>query len=227
MKKKDIFFLSVILILIIVIILKGCGGNNGDGKITYKYKTDTLKVEVPYEVEVEVEKVTPPKLVIKWKDRPVPYEVQVVPDSLKLLIKNLEDSLQSVLIDKKFLTNFPKASKLINFDLKFDTLNITTLDIAGETESNIYPMDFDNYKYQWYDNALHHEDFKKKKPKDKTKWKQLYMDGGYDFIQQSPLLGINYNVKFSRVRVSAGTTMHLQPVPIITGTAKVGFRLLK
>ena len=227
MSKERIFFLVVILVLIIIILLKGCGGSEPEVKIDYKYKTKFVDVPVPYEVIKMIEDTTPPSLVIRYKDVPVPYEVQVVPDSMKLLIRNLEDSLKSVLIDKRFLTKFPSAAKLINFDLKYDSLNITILNTQGETNSKLYPMDFDNYKYQWYDNQLHHEDFKRKKPKDNTKWKQLYGGAGYDFIQQAPVLGFDYNVKFKRVKVTAGTTMHLQANPFITGTAKIGFRLFK
>lgn len=225
MSKKDVFLLGIILVLAIIIFFKGCGGNNGETKIEYKYKTDTFRVEVPFIPKKDVKDVTPPKTVIEYKNIPVPYEVQIIPDSLKLLIKNLQDSLQSVIIDKSFLTNFPKSSKLINFDLKWDSLNITTLNIQGETKSYKYPMDFDSYKYQWYDNELHHEDFERKLPRDYSKWKQLYLMTGYDFIQKAPIIDINYNIDIKKVRISAGSTMHIATNPYLTGTAKIGFRL--
>jgi hypothetical protein len=227
MKSREYFFIALIILLGIIIYFKGCGDNNVEPKVEYKYKTEYVKVEVPFEVIKGIKTKTPPKMVIKWKKLPVPYKVEVIPDSLKLLIKNLEDSLNSVLIDKSFLTHFPKASKLISFNLKYDTLNITTLNINGETKSNIYPMDFDNYKYQWYDNKLHHEDYDKVSDKNFDRWKQLYLQGGYDFIQQAPLIDLNYNISIKRVKVSAGTTMHLTTDPFITGTAKIWFRLFK
>lgn len=227
MRDSRIYLLAIIGILLIIIWYSGCNNKPIPGKLEYKYKTDAIYGDQPFKPSTNIKEKTKPLILIEWKKVRVPYKVEVIPDSLKLLIRNLEDSLASIIIDKEFLTNFPKASKLINFDLFHDTLNITLMGIDGKTKSHIYPMDFHNYKYQWYDNELHHKESKYKDKKDNAKFKQLYLDGGYDFFNQSPLLDMNYQINMGRLRLTASSGMYINSNPQLNAQLKMGIRLLR
>lgn len=230
MNSRDKYFLGIIGLLILIIILRGCGDKPNPTKPDYKYITDTLYVDKPYQVIKTVTKITPPKTIIKWKrDTVTQWKIKYPQDSSSsTLTLNTPDSSQQIKIDEAFLTQYPGNSKLINADLSLDSFKITTLNIQGQIQTEIYPMYYDRYQYQWYDNKLHREKIKPKKVKDPDRFKQLYVNVGYELLSASPFIGVDYQITLlKKLRFTANTQIDLQTIPTLRVEGKIGYRLTK
>lgn len=234
MQRKDLYYVICIGLLLIALFVRGCNNKPNTESVTqktaYKYITDTIEVDKGFEEKYnemlylyKKAKQTPPLTVTYYKTLdPENIYIEKIPDSILLKIDSLE---QRILISNKYLKNFPKADKLISFDLQKDSLKITTLNISGQTIKKDYPLYFNLFKYSWYDNELHNI-----KTKDLTKTKknilnQLYLNGGYDFINQKPTIGGEYFILLSRFKIEAISEFTIEPTPKLSAGAKLGYRL--
>lgn len=230
---RDTFFVITIIILVIVLMFKSC--NDKTEAVTktrnlYKYKTDTVYVNSEYKDKYQnlvkyysrKGKQTPPKTITVWKTlNPENILIEKVPDSILVIIDSLN---QMLAISDAYIKNFPKNDKLVNFGLKLDSLNITTINIEGETKTKDYPLYLDRFGYQWYDNELHHYDVKQK-GKLKNKFNQFYINGGYDFLYQKPTIGLEYFMILGKFKLGANSNLILQPETKINLGLNLGYRL--
>lgn len=150
-----------------------------------QWKTDTIKVPEPYTVPVPYDVEVPPRIVKI-------YEVDSTAiDSLKLLM--FQDSIiisglkNQVAIHQNYLKQFPYNPKLINFDLVFDTLSLTLLDIDGITSAISYPIFIEFYKYNWSAGELTREDNIRQIPQQKN-YLNYKFGLGYDLLYVTPYL---------------------------------------
>lgn len=237
MVKTNTIYLGIIGLLVIALILRGCG----DKPVIvdhYNYVTDTTYSSRQYKelfkqiagLEEKLSK-TPPKEIIYYPT-PDPSNVIIekIPDSLLVYIvdlKNENDSLRIVISDK-YIKNYPRADKLIDFKLTQEAFDITSLDIKGDIKTGNYPLYLDTYDYYWKENSLHH--IKRDKPnkiKIPNQWDQLYVNAGYDFIVQSPTLKIDYSKTFGRFRVGTTGQIYIEENPNLRADIVLGYRLLK
>lgn len=230
---RDTFFVIVIAMLLIALIFKQCNRENEtviQTKNLYKYKTDTVYVNSEYKGKYEnlvkhylkKSKSTPPKSYIIWKTEDPKYiTIKKVPDSILLKIDSLN---KKIAISDSYIKNFPKNDKLINFGLKLDSLNITTINISGNTITKNYPLYLDKFSYQWYDNELHHYDIKNKK-KLKNIFNQLYINGGYDFLFKKPTIGAEYFIIINKLKLGVNSNIILQPETKVNLGVNLGYRL--
>jgi len=224
MKIERLFFLSITIILIIIILLKGCDQDKEPTvKLVYDYKTDTLYVDKPFEVIKTIFETTPPRYITKYKRDTVKVFIEVIPNYLQLKIEGLQDSIK---IHQQYLAQYPGNSKLVEFNLKRDTFDITLLDTAANIITKEYPIDLNYYNYQWVNNKLHHEDVIYNEDK-KFDFKSLYATGGYDFASGSPTLGLSYYLEWTRLKISAEPFIMLNQSPTLVFQTKIGLRLLK
>ena len=230
---RDTFFVITIAILVIALLIKSCGNDRQvvtQTKNLYKYKTDTVYVNSEYKGKYEnlvkyysrKGKVTPPKTVTIWKQGNTEYiTLEKVPDSILVHIDSLNHKLA---ISDQYIKNFPKNDKLVNFGLKLDSLNITTISIDGVTKTKDYPLYLDKFGYQWYDNELHHYNVKQKS-KLKNKLNQFYINGGYDFYYQRPTIGAEYFIIMDKFKLGANSNLIIQPETKINLGLNLGYRL--
>ena len=230
---RDTFFIVVITMLLIALIFKQCNRENQtviQTKNLYKYKTDTVYVNSEYKDKYEKlikdyskkSKPTPPKSYTIWKTEDPKYiTIKKVPDSILLKIDSLN---KKIAISDSYIKNFPKNDKLINFGLKLDSLNITTININGNTITKNYPLYLDKFSYQWYDNELHHYDIKNKK-KLKNTFNQLYINGGYDFLFKKPTIGAEYFIIINKLKLGVNSNIILQPETKVNLGVNLGYRL--
>lgn len=223
--KERIFLLSVIIILGIILYFKGCGNKEPKKEIVkYNYITDTVYQDRPYRVNKLIIKETPPITLTKWKTDTVKVEIEVIPNYLLVKLDSLKDSLK---ISQQFLAKYPHNNKLIDFNLNKDSFDIALLDTGGNILSKKYPIDLNHYRYQWYNNDLHHKKIPYKDPRKKSDFKALYLSMGYEPFLKAPSLDLSYNLNINRFKLGSSATMFFSNDPMMVLQAKIGFRLLK
>lgn len=228
---ENIWTKTIIILILFIIILylfpKCNGDKEKDPDKTYEYITETIRIPEPYIVEIKGDPIyTPPLILTEYlPSTPTIDSVKYVPGEIQIYI----DSLKTALTYKEgFLTNFPKASKLLNMDLKLDSLSVTTLSTDAQVRTFKYPLLLNHFKYQWVNDSLHRTKIREIKPLgSKLNWKELYLNGGYSMITKTSLLGFEYNLTPGRFKfdIEAKSTLETKPQLFIEG--KVGFRLFK
>lgn len=234
MNNKDKYYIVAISVLAIMLMVKTCKGDlqnsdQADVINNYNYKTDTLKLNEALDKIKDFDKLyrkylnTPPKIITYYNTtNPSNVSVQKIPDSLLVIMDSLNKRLS---ISDKYIKNYPEASKLINFNLSKNSLDITTLNIDGTTFKKDYPLSFTEYKYAWYNNELHHIKNTDKEPKLKNRLNQFYMNGGYEPILGKPLLGAEYFLILNRFKLEGNTNFTIDTEPQLRAELKLGYRL--
>lgn len=230
--RKFITVIGVIIIgLLLSSIINDCsGGDVIPPRVVYDYKTDTVYIDRGYETkyqeaikEVEKWKTAPPKTVIKWKEPDLrDVIIEKIPDSLLVII---EEQKERIAIQDNYIKLLPKNPKLVDISLKRDTLGLNLLNIDGRVNSYIYPIDLSIYEYKWLEGDLKYTRTSTKTTKTKNNnFKNLYLNGGYDFFTQSPTLDLEYFIQAGRFKFETSAGLRLKEV---NANAKVGYRLLK
>lgn len=216
------YLLIGLLILITAIIIKDChGGNKAETKPVYKYLTDSLYYKKYWELKKEITEKTPPIQVIKWLDTIVDIDtIYIKGDIVKVVVKD-KDTLN---INSQFISQYPDNPKLLEFKLGHDELEITTFTKDAKTYTDKYPLYLHDYKYQWYDNSLHHEPTNYKENKT-FKWNQLYVNGGYSKTESAGLIGLEYNLNYNRFKLDLDTDITIEENPNLLFKAKLGYQL--
>lgn len=234
MQNKDKYYIIAISVLAIMLIAKTCKGDlqkqsQSDVINNYNYKTDTLKLNETlqeirdFKIMYKKYSSTPPKLVTYYNStNPSNVSIQKIPDSLLVILDSLNKRLY---ISDKYIKNYPEASKLINFNLSKNNLDITTLNTDGTLFKKDYPLSFTEYKYAWYNNELHHIENKDKEPKIKNRLNQFYMNGGYEPLMGKPLIGAEYFLILNRFKLEGNTNFTIDTEPQLRAELKLGYRL--
>ncbi len=219
------FYILIIIILALLLYFKGCGKSTEVKEILkYNYQTDTIFISSPFTLSKEIKTITPPKIITKYIRDTLTVYVEIIPDYILVKIKGLKDSLK---ISQQFLAQYPINSKLIEFNLNKDLFNITLLDTGANILTKEYPINLNHYKYEWYDNELHHKKINFKESNKKMDFKSLYLEGGYDFITLSPIMSLSYQLKFKRLKLSIGSDLLMSNNPQLILNTKLGLRLFK
>lgn len=229
-----LYILAGIIIILLIWLLV-----NSNRKIPisvdnpYSYLPDTVYVDSDYSKEIKElrDKVsdlakTPPKVIYHY-DKPnnTTTKIEKIPDSIILYIAELQKRLA---ISDQYLKNYPENDKLIDMQLFREKMDITTLSIDGSLTKKNYPLYLDEYEYYWVDNQLHHK--KRDKPftyLDPDRWKQLYINAGYDSLFESPKIELEYSLTFKRFKLKAEAGGFIYKNPDFYTSATLGYRLLK
>lgn len=227
---KSIFFISYAL-LIIYFFYVNC---TGEGKGNYNYTTQVIKSDKDYDEEInkllcEIEDLrnTPPKKVIKYKVKDSISIIYQIPDSLVVYIEKLKDSIK---IHKDYIRNYPRANKLITFELGKDNINLGLLSIDGNLTKQFYPLYLDQYNYIYEDNILKHFPKENKltlTPKRNIDFTNLHLMFGYDFFIKDPYTSINYSLDMGRFRFNSELGLTINKSPSMAYKVLFGYRLLK
>lgn len=234
--KKDIFYIACIGVLAIALVYTYTGEPKINKVKDYVYKTDTIYSNQKFEEvikrldkleKVQLEK-TPPKEIIYYPNNPDSLDkviIEKIPDSLVVYISQLEKSLA---IADNYIKNYPSADKLIDFQLSFDNLDISTVDIQGNKKKQDFPLYLDRYNYIWSENELNKYTRKSKITlNNNDTWKKLYFYTGYDYIHSSPKFEMDYQVDFGRFRIKVDSDLLIQTNPELNGSIGLGYRLIK
>lgn len=196
-----------------------------------KIVTEFIKVNKPYSEELRLLKEeiknlksAPPTIVKEYiKEKPI-YNITRIVDSI-IYISN--DNGNEIPISEPFLTIEPNAHKLISMGIDRNNLEMTTLRIDGNIKTKEYLMDFDNYKYSYVDNELKYERIKNN-PRRKLDLTKLYLQGGYDFIGNSLMTELNWQLDIApRIRLDLDAGLLLDAPVDFQSSLKLGYRLFK
>ena len=234
MTKKDYIYIGIILLLTTGYVIQDLMGTTetNKSKLLYDYYPKEKDIAKPYseiykkeikDTKPKDEKTTPPILTKNYEtEEKQPIKISI--DSSKLvLIDTL--SQEKYVISKEYLSLFPNNDKLISFILSKDTLGIVTLNTEGRFIDKTYPLYLEQFRYRFYDNELHHYPSKTKTKIDyKNKFNQLYINTGYNFINQSPNISLDYLINLGKFRIMAGSEVQLKTGEVIVNT-KLGYRI--
>lgn len=183
MKRSLVILLIIILIGIIIYLSLNLRKLNQNIDRGFYNKTETIYSSKPLRLDDPLKVVLPPINVTLYPKELVPYkELVIIKDTIRLY--NSENHLD---INKYFLLQYPKASKLISLDLTSSKLELNLLDINGLVKKEEYPIDLSNNKYLYIDNCLTYEPIK---PKFK-----FGFDAQYYFRPINNLHDLNLNLK--------------------------------
>lgn len=198
-------------------------------------RTDTIFVGRDYskqfnrlQKQIDDLKSTPPTQVIYYKPEKTPPAVitqERIPDSLILYIADLKERLA---ISESFITQYPKASKLISGSLTRNNFKLALLQTDGLVKEQEFDIYLDGYNYYWSNNELRHE--KRKRPykyKDPARWKQLYLNFGRDFLEKQNILSLDYQLLLNRIRIRSELDLILQKNTTLRNKVTLGYRLFK
>lgn len=236
MQKRDYIYLGIITILGIVVLVQGFNKKTQNiPNNTYNYKTDTTYLKKEYkELREEIKTLkkglegmvkTPPKNIYYYNTTQVTNPIDKIPDSLVYIVPKTNEK---IVIADNYIKNFPKADKLIDFTLTREQLVMGLVDISGVVKQKDWPIYLDRYDYYWYGNSLHNIKREKEyKYSDPDIWKKLYINAGYDYIQQRAQVGIDYGVEIGRFKIQAGANLTIDKIPEMYGTTTIHYRLFK
>ena len=223
------YLIITIIILVLIIFLKDCKGKDDDSEVdietVYLYKTDSIYKEKYFKLKKEFDNKTPPKEVVIWKPGLTKIDTMyIVPNDIIFYIEGLEESIR---VSKQFLAQYPHNHKLIEFNLKRDSLDITTLDKEANMVTKKYPLYLNHFKYRWVKNELSHDEISYKENKDKLKWDELYFNYGFRVESSKHNLGFEYNLRPGRFKVDLESNFTIEQNPKLYINAKIGYRLFK
>lgn len=227
MKKKIIngivFFIAGVIVALISI--QGC--ERGKVPIVdYDYKTDTVLIPIPYEVHDTLELTAPPKLIRIYIDTTPSHSVVDCNNEVITIHDTISGYRDTLAHD--FLTKFPRSQKLIELKLTKDSMDITLMDIQARVKTLTYPMDFDNYKYQFLSDSLNYEKIKKPKiTKSMFDNRGLYAGVKYNLLEKTPLVNLEYMIQMNRLMGSIQTTSTLETSPKLSLNIGVNYRISK
>jgi len=213
---------------IIIFLLKDCKNEKGDPYWKDpNFKTDTIKVDKPYAVKGDsFPYKVPPLIIIKYeKDTSNKNSIKCINDSLIKVIDSLGNQLSQ--INKSFLTQFPNSYKLIGGFFSLDTLKLDLLDVTGNISTQFYPVDYQNYDYQWYNDKMRAREISYISSSGQSKQKQfsLYGNVGYGLLSKKPMLSMSGDYSIKRFKLSAEPSISIQQNPELNVDLKLGYKI--
>lgn len=149
-------------------------------------------------------------------------EIEVIPDSLLILIDDLEDSLE---VAWDFLATFPKQPKLLTLDLLKDSLSLGLLRIDGQTSKETYPIFLDRFTYSYDGSTFARTPVKSQKPV--FNGDDIRLEAGYDWLGRRPYAAARYELEFRRLRFGASSILTVEQQPQLLLLTGVGLKLDK
>lgn len=112
---------------------------------------DTVVVNTPFVPKVEFPKIKLPRMVFLYRVDSVPIERIEYVDRVVTIIQKDSTKIE---YNELFLTNYPKASKLLQILSNKDKLSITTFNTDCKLMTKEYPVNYSRYQYNYLDGKL-------------------------------------------------------------------------
>ena len=189
------------------------------------FKTDSIKVEVDYSKlpKPTYRNYVPPAVVIEYKAPEINNKVsRSLNDSLITVIDSLQNQITT--INALYLKLYPQAHKLIYGSFKQDTLKFDFLTTSGGILTQVYPVNYARFQYQYKDNLFSAEEHAKK-PSSKSVTGALYGYAGFGLVPKAPVVGIDYYLYKGKFRLGASSFMSIESHPEFIATGTIGYKL--
>jgi len=153
--KKQTWIMIGIILLLGFLLLNQCSVNKEQDDLIEVlekepdtvYRKTVMKVIKPYKVVVK-----PDKVIVYQDTGRIVYRDLVINGSSIVLFNT--GSLDSLIINKNFLSKFPNNKKLIAMDLTNKELKLQLLNLSGISTEERYNINTSKYNYRYVDNSL-------------------------------------------------------------------------
>lgn len=205
----------LITVLILILILKFCDDskneiNEIDKKPDYSYKTDTVYLDRPFIPKEHIGEKTKPKTKTIYENEKSGFKIYYR-DSI-ITIRDTIDTSQVFYLSPDFLKLYPNSPKLLNLELKKDSLHLTLMDSMAKVFTDYYPIDLLYFNYRINEvGEMKREDLNYK-PK-KYVSKGLFVGAEYRVNQNVPLVFINYDYPIKSLESSIGLATFYENMP--------------
>lgn len=193
------------------------------------FKTDTIHFSLEYGdiILPPYPEYVPPKVVIEYLPSQIKGIKLEVYDSLILVIDSLKQITTK--IDPSFLKLYPNSSKLIYSNFTEDSLRLDLLTIDGQIRTENYLVNYDRFNYQYRDNQFKalERNFSKDRGDRRENYYNLYFTGGYGFLLQKPILGVQFDNSLFHDKFSLSTEAYftIQEIPRLSLQTKLRYQL--
>ena len=114
-------------------------------------RVDTVVVNNPFVPKVEFHKIQLPRMVFLYRVDSVPIERIEYVDRVVTIIQKDSTKIE---YNELFLTNYPKAPKLLQILSNRDKLSITTFNTDCRSATEEYTVNYSRYQYNYLDGKL-------------------------------------------------------------------------
>jgi hypothetical protein len=114
-------------------------------------RVDTVVVNTPFVPKVEFHKIQLPRMVFLYQIDSVPIERIEYVDRVVTIIQKDSTKIE---YNELFLTNYPKAPKLLQILSNRDKLSITTFNTDCRAATEEYTVNYSRYQYNYLDGKL-------------------------------------------------------------------------
>ena len=114
-------------------------------------RVDTVVVNNPFVPKVEFHKIQSPRMVFLYRVDSVPIERIEYVDRVVTIIQKDSTKIE---YNELFLTNYPKAPKLLQILSNRDKLSITTFNTDCRSATEEYTVNYSLYQYNYLDGKL-------------------------------------------------------------------------
>lgn len=114
-------------------------------------RVDTVVVNTPFVPKVEFHKIQLPRMVFLYQIDSVPIERIEYVDRVVTIIQKDSTKIE---YNELFLTNYPKAPKLLQILSNRDKLSITTFNTDCRSATEEYTVNYSRYQYNYLDGKL-------------------------------------------------------------------------
>lgn len=187
-------------------------------------KTDTVtKYQIMKPLKPLKADITPSKIIeyriIKQKDIDELAKLKLKIQNDSIYISSLE---KTVSIHQNYLKLFPESPKLIDFEVNYNKIAFSFLDLNGNLVTSKYPVNLLHYKYRWVNSGL-----TANKIRNPIRNFNIYSGMGYEVLSNSPFAGFKIEQNFTRSRIFIDSDLIL--LDIDRSTIKIGieYKLLK
>ena len=153
MKTSRIILISVLGLIIIIQGLYIWKHYNHNGPLDpnlFPNYTDTIYVQEPYVPKPPLPIPVKPLVLTIYETIPIKVDSVIIKPEY-IYVHTPEDIIK---YHKNFLTNFPKAPKLLDLHLNKTHIRLNTLTVDGRSQQQDFNIDLDHYNYQYQENGL-------------------------------------------------------------------------
>ena len=193
------------------------------------YSSKTFSDTKFYPEDVKQDKVPPLTTTIYNTELPKGY-VDFTNKVLAYIDSSRKDTTK---INPNYLTLYPRNPKFLGGRFRADSISLDLLSIDGDIRTDVYPVDYSLFKYDYYNNSMHASEIKTSNRRNSAKSKFFQYNGSYfnykhDFLNTEHQVEITSDFNLWKFRLG-GFIQNASDKPLnlntLQGGAKVGIRL--
>lgn len=208
--------------------------NQGEAMIEYweqkGFQTDSVSLNIDYtKIKVPEFKYNVPPIQVRnyyRKDSTIIYNTHLdLNDSLLNVIDSLEGSITSIHLD--YIKLYPTANKLINGYFDNDSITFDFLKVDGNISTEVYPINYTRYRYQYTSNGFRADPIKNKAQRP-FRTGSVSILGGYSFIPATPFMGVDAGTNLSKkLGIGFRTSFTIEETPQLRLGVNLNYKLLQ